>query len=303
MDLEFTRDDSLELYRLLAETSTDVILKTDRKGFILHASPAMERLNLLPPGALIGPHLLDLVDPASAASVEAAHEAALCGDIGGGWTEFAARTQDGSQRWFEINVRGLSDGSGAVSVMRSVQERRSYEEKLFAAALTDPLTGLTNRPAFISMLQHLVDRRVGGCIALFDVDHLRSINMQYGQSVGDEVLVVFADFLRNLMRSQDIISRIGGECLAVLLPDASPDQAETLSRRIIATLSEIRQTTGPGNLCITVSAGVARIGGSLDDTIRRAELALFFAKAKGRNRLEMDQEAAPSPALPQTRSS
>jgi PleD family two-component response regulator len=76
--------------------------------------------------------------------------------------------------------------------------------------------------------------------------------------------------------------------LGVLLPQARPDQAEAICARVIAALSDIRQTAGSNGFSITASAGVARIEGSLDDTFKRAELALFFAKAKGRNRLEMD---------------
>jgi len=292
MGLKFTLQESSALYRLLAEGTTDIILKTDREGFIVHASSAIERLGLLPQGMLIGPHILDLVHPSRAAEIKAEHEAVIGGRQSGRWIEFPARSGGRSDRWFEIQMRGLADDEGeaygALAVMRSIEERRAFEERLFNAAMTDPLTGLTNRPAFIAMLQHLVEQGTGGCLALFDIDHFKAINMKYGQSVGDEVLVVFSDFLRTLTRSSDIISRVSGESLGVLLPRASPDQAEEICRRIIATLSEIRRTAGPDALTITVSAGVARIGESLDSTIRRAELALFFAKTKGRNRLEME---------------
>jgi GGDEF domain-containing protein len=87
--------------------------------------------------------------------------------------------------------------------MRSIDERRCLEEQLFTAAMTDPLTGLTNRQAFIAMLQHLVDQRIDGCLAVFDIDHFRAINMQYGQFAGDDVLVVFAELVRDMMRKQE----------------------------------------------------------------------------------------------------
>jgi diguanylate cyclase (GGDEF)-like protein/PAS domain S-box-containing protein len=293
MGVEFNSRDMSVLYRLLAEDAADIILKTDRSGYILHASPGIGRLGHQLGGQLIGHHLVDLVHPTFAALVKAEHDAAIAGRQGGQWIELPAVTATGEKRWFEIQIRGLVDDlgevSGAISVMRSIEDRRALEEQLFAAAMTDPLTGLTNRKAFIAMLQHLVDHGIGGCLALFDIDHFKAINMQYGQSVGDEVLVVFSDLLRTLMRSDDIVSRIGSESLGVLLPRATPDQAEAICARVIATMSEIRQTSGSKRLSITASAGAARIEGSLDDTLRRAELALFFAKAKGRNRLEMDE--------------
>ncbi len=292
MGINFTPQEGSALYGLLADNSTDIILKTDREGFILHASSAIERLGFLLPNMLIGPHILDLVHPSWADTVKAEHEAAIAGRRDGRWIEFPAVTADGFERWFEVQIRCLADDHGAIygalSIMRSIQERRTLEEQLFAAAMTDPLTGLTNRRAFIAMLQHLVDMQVGGCLAVFDIDHFQSINMQYGQSVGDEVLVVFSDLVRTLMRSDDIISRIGGETLGILVPGTTLDQAGAICRRIITTLSEVRSTAGASRLSVTASAGVARIGGSLDSTMKRAELALFLAKAKGRNRMELD---------------
>ena len=292
MGMNFTPQEGSALYGLLADNATNVILKTDRDGFVLHASPAAERLGFPLPRMLIGPHILDLVHPSWVADIKAEHEAAIAGRQEARWIEFPAVTEAGGEKWFEIQIRSLMDDHdricGALSIMRSIQERRALEEKLFAAAMTDPLTGLTNRRAFIQMLNHLVERDVGGCLAVVDIDHFQSINMQYGQSVGDEVLVVFSDLVRTLMRSDDIISRIGGESLGILLPATPIDRAGAICRRIIETLSDVRRTAGGNSFSITASAGVARIGGSLDSTIKRAELALFLAKARGRNRMELD---------------
>ena len=170
---------------------------------------------------------------------------------------------------------------------------RSLEEQLFTVAMTDPLTGLANRKAFIAMLQHLLDDRIDGCLAVFDIDYLRAINMRYGQFVGDDVLIVFSDLVRSMTRSTDIISRIGGESLGILLPGTTPSHAKAICQHIIDTLSEISRTTGQDNIPITASAGIARIGVSVDNTIKRSELALFMAKAKGRNRLEMEGSSRP----------
>jgi diguanylate cyclase (GGDEF)-like protein len=182
---------------------------------------------------------------------------------------------------------------GALIIMRSIEDRRAFEEQLFAAAMTDPLTGLTNRTAFVAMLQHLLEQEVQGCLAIFAIDHFKAINMKHGQAVGDEVLVQFADIMRSRMRSTDIISRIGGESLAVMMPTASSEQTEALCQRLLDGLGDIRHGTGSSAFSITASAGVARIRGTLDDTIKRAEMALFFAKATGRNRLELDGELQP----------
>lgn len=292
MKVKITQRESSALYRLLADTTSDIILKTDRKGFIVHASPAIERLGISLPSMLIGPHIQDIVHPASAAAIEGCHQDAIEGRKGGEWMEFPALTRDRTERWFEIQMRRLVDDRqhvyGALSIMRSIEERRSFEEQLFAAAMTDPLTRLSNRSAFMTMLRHVVDEKVGGCMAIFALDHLKAINMKNGQSAGDEALVAFAGLVRSHLRSQDIISRFGGDSLGVLLPAANPEQTETICARIVDVLAAKRQIAGIGDISLNVSAGAARIDKSVDDTVKRAEMALFFAKSNGRNRLAME---------------
>lgn len=293
MGVGFTSQEGCALYGMLVENTADIILKTDCDGFIIHASPAIEQLGVGFRSMLIGPHIADLVHPSCADAVRFIHDTAIQGQESGRWVECSAPTTDGGERWFELQVRRLADEGGtiygALCVMRSIDERRRHKEELFAAAMTDPLTGLTNRKAFIEMLRHLVDRQVGGCLALFSIDHFRTINMQHGQAVGDDVLVAFSELLRRLVRADDIVSRVGGESLAVLLPGTTPAEAEAVCRRIVAAMSEIRQSEGAKDVAVTASAGVSRIKTSLDDTIKRAEIALFFAKTKGRNRLEVDR--------------
>jgi diguanylate cyclase (GGDEF)-like protein/PAS domain S-box-containing protein len=295
MKLQFTLGESSALYGLLSENTTDIILKTDREGFVVHASPAIAQLGVTPPSMLIWPHLLDLIDPSYRSAIAAEHAAVIAGRPAGSWTEFRAFSADGGERWFEAQLRCLRDERdeiyGALGMMRSIDEKRSYEERLFATAMTDQLTGLSNRCAFVSMLQHLVEAQSNGCLAIFDIDHFKAINLQHGQSVGDEVMVAFADFLRAVTDSEDIISRIGVESLGMLLPFKPAQQAEGICRQIMQALSAIRPTVGPDGFTVTASVGISRIQASVDETIRRAELAVFLAKAKGRSHLEMSGDA------------
>ena len=292
-----TRRESAALYRLLADATSDIILKTDCRGFIVHASPAIQHLGISLPHMLIGPHIADLVHPACAAEVAGRHHAAIDGRHEGDWMEFPAITHDREERWFEIQIRRLVDEQGevygALSVMRSVEERRAYEERLFAAAMTDPLTGLTNRRAFIEMLRHMIDKEIEGCLALFALDHLKAINMSHGQAAGDAALVAFADVLRQNLRSQDIISRVGGESLAVLLPRSAPDDVEAVCRRTIDALAKVRLTADRGGFSITASAGISRIARSVDATLKRAEMTLFFAASTGKGGVELDGRQPP----------
>lgn len=291
MGVEFTPSESTALYALLAENTTDIILKTDAEGFILHASPAIQGLGVRPSDVLAGPHLLDLVHPTHAEAIAAAHQSVVKGGCEQISLEFPAITADAGQKWFSIQMRRLVNESGeiygALGIMQSIEQRRTLEDRLFAAEMTDALTGLTNRKAFVSMLDHLVAERTGGCVAIFAIDYFKALNLRYGESFGNEVLVVFSGILRSLLRSQDIVSRIGGETIGVLLPGSTAALTEAVCQRVIRTLTEIHQEAGRNSIPITASVGVARIGKTMDGTLKKAELALFLAKAKGRNRLEM----------------
>ncbi|WP_242526603.1 GGDEF domain-containing protein [Novosphingobium sp. KA1] len=294
--MEFTFRESWTLFGLLAETTSDIILKTDLQGCIVQASSGIARLGVRIDPAVTGPHLLDVVSDSARAAVAEALDAALAGAQTGNWVEFPAISPDERDTWYELQARALLDDAGvvygALAVMRSIDEKRVLKDQLFAATYTDPLTRLTNRAAFISMLEHMIDTQMDGCLAMFSIDFFRTINMKYGQHTGDDVLRVFADLLREMLRSDDLISRIGSERFAVLLPRTSPEQAQAICSRVVATLADLRQTVGESRMAITASGSVARIGDSLDSTIERAELALFFAKAKGRNRLEMEKPRA-----------
>ena len=289
MGVDFTLQERSALYGLLADNSDDIIFKSDARGFILTASPAIEQLGYRLPAMLIGPHIRDLVLPQFAAAIEADHRAALSGRGSARWHEFPAATGTAGH-WFEIQMRALHDGAGrlygVLCMMRSITARKSLEEQLFAAEMTDPLTRLTNRVAFVSMLEYMVCSKAGGCLALFDLDHFMTLNMRYGQSAGDEMLCAFADLLRDLVRRKDIISRVGSERFGVLMPGLTPEEASEVCQPVIETLAVLGQSEFAERFGVTTSAGIAPIALSVDRTMKHAELALFAAKAKGRSRVE-----------------
>ena len=291
MGVNFSPGAELALDAVWAEPVAEAVIETDRHGAIVRAMGPVRALGLPLPGRLAGSSLFDLVHPSSSRSLRSEHAALIGGRRRATLLEFPALDGADALRWFEIEMRAMVSGdagvTGVSSTLRAIADRRAFEEKLFAATMTDHLTGLTNRRAFVAMLAHLVEHDAGGCIAVFDIDHFRAINLKFGQSAGDEVLVCFADMLRCLMRSEDIISRISGESLGVLLPRVGLGQARALCRRVIATLSEVCGAAAGLKDGFTASAGLARIGASVDDTMRAADLALFLAKAKGRNRLEV----------------
>lgn len=295
---DFTLHEGAALYGLLAETECDIVLKVDREGFVVHASAAIGRLGIEVPTMLIAPHLADLAEPAQAEKLRAFLEVVMRGGTATGWFEFGARMADGGTNWFTLQLRPLlgADGQayGAIGIMRSIEERRALEEKLFAATLTDPLTGLANRRAFKVMLRHLVRRRQGGALVLFDIDRLRAVGLRHGASAGDRLTAVFAGFLRDLLHSDHIVARVGDDRFGVLMPNEDVVAAEEIAAVVLDALDEAALVRGPEEIDLRASVGISAIRGTADATLQRAELALVHARARGQGRIECG-EPLPEP--------
>ena len=171
------------------------------------------------------------------------------------------------------------------------------------AAEHDHLTGAPSRRAFFEMAERELARarRHGSGLGLLlvDADHFKRINDTYGHGVGDEVLRDLVARTREEIRKIDYFARLGGEEFGVLLPDASFDTTRAVAERLRAALD--RPATGvpaaPGP-AYTVSIGLAMLekGEDFAGLMRRADAALYAAKAGGRNRVEVAARTNPEPA-------
>jgi diguanylate cyclase (GGDEF)-like protein len=164
------------------------------------------------------------------------------------------------------------------------------EAKHKAAALTDPLTGLPNRRAFMERAERLFARSGRGEIPIsllaFDLDRFKSINDAFGHPAGDQVLRIFANVLSRALRPADTAARIGGEEFALVLPGCGDQAAMAIARRIRDAFQDDARFLNGRRLDATVSVGVATAsepGCSLADVIASADAALYRAKALGRN--------------------
>ncbi len=127
-------------------------------------------------------------------------------------------------------------------------------------------------------------------VLLLDIDHFKRVNDTYGHAVGDQVLRGLADRCRALVRQVDIVGRYGGEEFAFLLPETDLFQASAIAERLRSAIAENPFTSEQGPIAITVSLGVSRAGrdlSSLVALIEQADTALYQAKQKGRNRVEV----------------
>jgi diguanylate cyclase (GGDEF)-like protein len=160
-------------------------------------------------------------------------------------------------------------------------------------AMTDQLTGLFNRRYFISVIEKEFSRTIRykhpiSCL-MIDIDHFKRINDEYGHHAGDQVLIEISQVMTNCLRKSDTMARWGGEEFIMLLPETTKENAAQVASRILTSVSTYKFSTLPGQ--VTVSLGLAGMPEPEIDTsekfIAAADRALYEAKNKGRNRLEI----------------
>ena len=172
--------------------------------------------------------------------------------------------------------------------------------RLQRLAMTDSLTGLSNRRAFFTAAHGAVEnaRRHQRSLAavMIDIDHFKLINDVHGHAIGDRVLQHVAATLSGMVRSADVLARYGGEEFILLAPETELDTALALARRIGKELRDRPLSVEGATIMVTASFGVTKLGGrgdDLDRLIRRADSALYACKSAGR-----DQAIAVEPPGP-----
>jgi len=166
-------------------------------------------------------------------------------------------------------------------------------ERLAEIAVRDALTGLYNRRHFLERLEEAISlaERSGDSfhLALIDLDHFKSVNDSHGHQVGDNILQRFAVIARQTLRRSDVLARYGGEEFIVLFPEGSAEDIAEVLERLRESFSALAHDDLVAGLRVTLSAGLAnwRPGDNADSLTLRADEALYTAKHKGRNRLEV----------------
>lgn len=204
--------------------------------------------------------------------------------------EAAIRTLDGREVLCEV-VGGptVFKGRPAIqSVMRDIGDRKALEEELRRLAYTDSLTGTANRRHFFEQIEVEFSRarRHGRplSVLMIDVDNFKRVNDEHGHAVGDAVLCALVKAMSTILRSEDLLARIGGEEFAVVLPEIDQSSAEAVAERLRSVVAEVRVPSPNGAVQCTVSIGVAQaqpVRESPDRALQRADEALYDEKAEG----------------------
>jgi diguanylate cyclase (GGDEF)-like protein len=167
------------------------------------------------------------------------------------------------------------------------------QRRLSVEARTDSLSGLTNRAAFRTRLEAVLerpDRRGAQQAVLFvDLDDFKDVNDSLGHAAGDRLLQITAARLSALIRAGDTAARLGGDEFALLLVDLDdPAIASTIARRVVTALSEPVSLSGTWvNVRASVGIALRRENSTLDELMHEADLAMYTAKGKGKNRVEL----------------
>ncbi|HEY4010685.1 MAG TPA: PAS-domain containing protein, partial [Acidobacteriaceae bacterium] len=198
--------------------------------------------------------------------------------------------------------RRPTPGGGWVSTHEDITERRRMEAKVAHMARHDALTDLPNRHSFREEMDAALDRlnRTGETTAALclDLDNFKAVNDTLGHPLGDRLLCQVGKRLKECLRGCDRVARLGGDEFAVLCPGSDPHQASTLARRIGEVLSAPYDVDGH-HLVVGTSIGIAIApadGTDPDQLLKKADLALYRAKAEGRGAFcffepEMDAHA------------
>jgi diguanylate cyclase (GGDEF)-like protein len=182
--------------------------------------------------------------------------------------------------------------SSAFILLAMAKERAELRHR--TAAMVDPLTGIANRRSFMQdaalmAKQHIADPRPTA-VLLIDLDHFKSINDRFGHALGDRVLEIFTDAARKSTRGSDLIGRLGGEEFAAMLIDTNRDKAVEVAERIRESFAQMAQEVDGRAVCATVSIGLVHTEApalDLPELLAQADQALYCAKERGRNRVEV----------------
>jgi diguanylate cyclase (GGDEF)-like protein len=172
-------------------------------------------------------------------------------------------------------------------------------------ALTDGLTGLYNRRHASKRLEEEIARarrnNTGLCVAMCDVDHFKAINDEFGHSAGDHVLQQIASSLTEYVRRNDIVSRWGGEEFLVIFSEIKLTAARIVAERLRGRLASAPQVEdGPERISVSIGLAMLRQGVTAEALIEQADQALYRAKARGRNRVEVageERRSSPSTVI------
>ena len=292
--------------RALALTGAgDMIWDWDVSADKTYTSPETEQLLGLKRGALAGPaaHWLDVLHPLDRDRFRAALDSVVEQRRGRLTQDFRLRAADGHYLWFTLKARPVVGSDGevvrVVGTLVDVTDFKNAEERLLFDAVHDNLTGLPNRELFLDRMEAAFafarsDAAIRPTVMVIDIDRFKQVNDSVGIAVGDSILLTIARRLSRLLKPQDTLARLSGDQFAlILLSEKEPARivafAETLRRTIRAPIA-----FNDREIFLTASMGLALADQQphrTEEVLKDAELAMYYAKRIGGDRIEVFKPA------------
>jgi diguanylate cyclase (GGDEF)-like protein/PAS domain S-box-containing protein len=287
-------------FRSLVQGSSDVIMIAAPTGVLRYVSPASVGVYGRDPDEMIGTELSAHIHPADLGRV--VHEvrrflAAPPGEEPATRIECRIRSgrrggPHGEDGWLHIESSVNRYQGGLIFNSRDVTERVRLQAQLQHNASHDPLTDLPNRSLFLERVgKALTGRRAGEeqvALLYVDLDGFKAVNDSVGHQAGDHLLTQAARRLQSALRSTDTAARLGGDEFAVLVCGADEEQAMEIAERLIGTLCDPYHVDG-AEVRVGASVGIAfaEPGGTAEELMRNADLAMYRAKQAGKGRVEL----------------
>lgn len=288
---------SEERFRDIAEVSSDWLWEVDSNGTLTYLSERFEQVTGFNPSEWLGKPLHRLLHP-HIGSISIAHwllTGANSASSAPLLCEYTARNQ--RIRTCKLSVRAIEAGAlGFRGTATDITEELRALAQIKHLSLHDPLTGLANRNRLFDCLSQHLDqpRETPLAILNLDMDRFKPVNDSLGHAVGDKVLKEVAHILLQNVRGSDLVARLGGDEFVIILPNpGGADDLDQLCARLIKCMQRPMHLDG-NTLYLGVSIGVAWLQPGeqrAEELLRQADIALYAAKAAGRNTWRVYEEA------------
>ncbi|HUF85509.1 MAG TPA: EAL domain-containing protein [Acidimicrobiia bacterium] len=288
-------------FRALVQNSSDVVAVVDDNAFFTYVSPSILGMLGYKPDELVGTSALNLlpaddVSPALRALARILEQSVA-------QTRVETRVLDRDEIWHTVDItitdlRQEPAVEGIVLNARDVTVRKALESDLRMQAMHDALTGLGNRAMFTDRVTHALGRSDDYqhvvAVLFVDLDDFKMVNDSLGHEVGDALLVLVAERLGTCLRDVDTAARLGGDEFAVLLESAfNEGEVCGVAERILGSMRAPFSIDGR-ELAITASVGIAISpdrASSAEVLLRNADMAMYLAKDRGKDRSEVFEES------------
>lgn len=285
-------EEQMRLTAKIFESSHDSIIITDTKGTIISVNPAFTEITGFSADEAIGknPRILNSGRQSREFYTEMWEDILKRGYWNG---EVWNRRKDGASYAGRLSISALRDEAGKVThyvgATSDITEFKLAQDRVRHLAYYDQLTGLPNGSLMRDRVNQLIassqrDRREFALLFI-DLDNFKNVNDSLGHHVGDLLLQTIAGRLRASVREMDTVARMGGDEFVVVLPEVGVEGAQQVARKIIG---QVTNSFGIGlhKITMTTSVGIGvfpKDGGDIEFILKNAELALYQAKAKGKN--------------------